>query len=191
MKPLTFLPLLLIAISAPLAAQDDERRYVLDDANSAVDAQVAFLGFGHKTARFPDMAGRLQFSIGSYSDIAMTVDVDARTLTTGDSETKRLRGKQFFDVANYPTVRFTGERMELTGERTAKVTGKVTARGVTRPVVLSVGFSIPPFETTGAEPLSIVARTTIDRRDFGMKAFPLIVGNKVAVTIHARMTPER
>lgn len=184
--------LLALALLLPgqvASAQSDERRYTIDDANSQVDAQVRFLGLAHKTARFPDMKGTLRFSIGNYEAIDMVADIDARTLTTGDSETKRLRGRQFFDVEHHPTVRFVGERMQLTGDRTATVTGRITARGVTRPATIIVGFSIPPFETTGTEPLTIVGTTTIDRRQFGMTAFPLVVGNSVKVTIRARLVP--
>jgi polyisoprenoid-binding protein YceI len=181
--------LLLLPFSLPALAQGDERRYIIDDANSQVDAQVRFLGLAHKTARFPDIIGTLRFSIGNFEVIDMVADIDARTLTTGDSETKRLRGRQFFDVEHHPTVRFVGEKMQLTGDRTANVTGRITARGVTRPVTLVVGFSMPPFETTGTEALVIIGSTTIDRREFGMTAFPLVVGNKVKVTIRARLVP--
>lgn len=179
----------LLLLCSPASAQGDERRYVVDDANSAVEAKVRFLGIASKTARFPDMKGTLRFSIGNFEAIDMVADIDARTLTTGDSETKRLRGKQFFDVERYPTVRFVGEKLELTGDRTANVIGRITARGVTRPATIVIGFSMPPFETTGNEPLAIVGTTTIDRREFGMTAFPLVVGNKVKVTIRARLMP--
>lgn len=188
LRTLLLLPLLVIA-AAPSAAQSDQRRYVVDDSQSDVVARVAFLGLAHKTARFPDMQGTLRFSLGDYQAIDMAVDVDARTLTTGDSETARLRGRQFFDVEHHPTVRFVGRRMELTGERTASVSGQITARGVTRPATIVVTFSQAPFQTSGTEPLSIVGTTTIDRRQFGMTAFPLIIGNRVAVTIRARMVP--
>jgi polyisoprenoid-binding protein YceI len=180
---------LLCMIAAPSRAQGDLRRYVIDDSNSAVDARVAFLGFGRKTAHFPDLSGSLTLSESNYEAVNMTVDVDARTLTTGDSETRRLRGRQFFDVERYPTVRFTAQRMELTGERTATVTGQVTARGITRPTRILLTFSQAPFSTTGSEALGVIGTTTIDRRQFGMTAFPLLVGNQVQITIRARMVP--
>lgn len=180
----------LLLVCVPASAQGDERRYSIDDANSAVEAKVRFLGVASKTARFPDMKGSLRFSIGNYEAISMVADIDARTLTTGDSETRRLRGRQFFDVERYPTVRFVGEKLQLTGDRTANVTGRITARGVTRPATIVIGFSMPPFQTTGNEALAIVGTTTIDRREFGMTAFPLVVGNKVKVTIRARLVPD-
>ena len=162
---------------------------MVDSAASGVDAKVAFLGFATKTARFPDMKGALSLDIDNYEQVSMTVDVDARTLTTGDSETKRLRGKQFFDVEHYPTVRFVAQKMELTGDRGGIVTGLMTAKGVTRPVRLAIGFSKVPWEAAPNEPLIVVGTTAIDRRQFGMGAFPILIGNQVKITIRARMVP--
>jgi polyisoprenoid-binding protein YceI len=180
---------LLLAGLPSVSAQGDARRYVVDPANSAVDARVAFLAFATKTAHFPDMAGSMRLSLSDIGALNMAVDVDARTLTTGDSETRRLRGRQFFDVARYPVVRFVGTRMELTGERTADVAGMVTAKGITRPISLKIVFSSPPAETGSDEPISVTGTGTIDRRQFGMTAFPLIIGNQVKLTIRARMVP--
>ena len=100
-----------------------------------------------------------------------------------------LRGRQFFDVAHYPTVTFVGKQMVLTGERTATVSGTMTARGISRAKTMAIVFSIPPVSTDGSEPLAITGTTTIDRREFGMKAFPLVVGNLVRVKITARVVP--
>lgn len=181
--------LLIFALAQPAIGQGSVRRYVVDDAKSQVDAKVAFLGVASKTARFPDMKGTLSLDINDYQQVSMTVDVDARTLTTGDSETKRLRGRQFFDVERYPTVRFVAQKLELKGDRGGTVTGLMTAKGVTRPVQLVIGFSQVPWEAGPNDPLSIVGTTTIDRRQFGMGAFPILIGNKVKITIHARLVP--
>lgn len=189
MRPLILLALVAAAFPLPLGAQGGLRRYVVDSAASGVDAKVAFLGLATKTARFPDMKGALSLDINDYEQVSMTVDVDARTLTTGDSETKRLRGKQFFDVERYPTVRFVAQKLELTGERGGVVTGLMTAKGVTRPVKLAIGFSKVPWEAAPNEPLVIVGTTAIDRRQFGMGAFPILIGNQVRITIRARMVP--
>jgi polyisoprenoid-binding protein YceI len=184
-----FALILCLLFALPSHAQGGQLRFVVDDANSAVDARVRFLGFGSRTAHFPDMSGSLDLSFDNLETVNMIVEVDARTLTTGDSETKRLRGKQFFDVARYPTVRFAAQRLLMTGKRTATVTGQITARGVTRPSSITLTFSQAPFETNGSEPLGVIGVTTIDRRQFGMTAFPLIIGNQVTVTIRARMVP--
>lgn len=180
---------LALPLGSALYAQSGLRHYVVDGRASRVDARVAFLGFATRTARFPDMSGGLTLATDDPEAIDLRVVVDARTLTTGDAQTKLLRGKRFFDVARYPTVTFTGNRMKLTGDRTATVSGIMTARGVSRPKTMAITFSAPPAETVGTEPLDVTGTTTIDRREFGMKAFPLVVGNKVRVKFTARVVP--
>ena len=189
MRRLIPLAALLALIPLPAGAQGGLRHYVVDRTASGVDARVAFLGISSKTARFPDMTGALSLDINNYEQVSMTVDVDARTLTTGDSETRRLRGRQFFDVEHYPTVRFVAQKLELTGDRGGIVSGLMTAKGVTRPVRLAIGFSKVPWEAAPNEPLTVVGTTTIDRRQFGMGAFPILIGNQVKITIRARMVP--
>lgn len=187
---LAALSVLLLAAGASLptaAVAQETLRYVVDRAASHVDARVAFFGIASKSAHFPDMTGTFDVSPLDLESMKMAVDIDARTLTTGDSETKRLRGRQFFDVANHPVLHFVGSRMTMTGERTALVEGRMTARGVTQPIKLNVTFSIPPVETGGYQPITITGTTTIDRYAFGMRAFPWIIGRMVSVRISARM----
>lgn len=148
MRPFWLIPLaLLLATPGAAAPQPDGnvRRYRIDDAASQVDARVAFLGLSSKTARFPDMSGSLALDINDYQAVDMVVNIDARTLTTGDSETRRLRGRLFFDVAHYPAVVFVAKRLDLTGDRSATVSGLMTAKGVTRPVTLAITFSKAPI----------------------------------------------
>lgn len=189
------LPRLLAAFASlalflsPMAAMAGDLRYVVDKAASRVDAKVAFFGIASKTASFPDMSGTFNLSFADLEALDMVVDIDARTLTTGDSQASTLKGKSFFDVAHHPTVRFVGRRIKMTGDKTADVEGDITARGVTRPIKLAVTFSVPPYSTGGTQPISIVGTGVIDRRQFGMTAYPFIIGSMVKVTIRARMVP--
>ena len=179
----------LLAMLQPAQGAAGDLRYVIDKSASRVDAKVAFLGIASKTAKFPDMSGTFNLSFADLEALDMVVDIDARTLTTGDSQTKTLKGKSFFDVARHPTVRFVGKRLKMTGDKTADVEGLITARGITRPIQLKVTFSVPPFSTGGTQPISIVGTGVIDRRQFGMTAYPIIIGAMVNVTIRARMVP--
>jgi polyisoprenoid-binding protein YceI len=165
-------------------------RYQLDGGASAVSARVSFLGLGHKTARFPAMRGSIKLAPNRLDAIDLDVELDARSMTAGSkTDTEYLKGKAFFDVANHPVVRFSGQRMAMTGPTTARVEGQITARGVTRPAVLAVTFRDPPAKATGRDPIQLTAITTINRRDFGMTAYSMIVGKKVAITITARLVP--
>ena len=176
-------------LALPLQASTPLHRYTLDAA-SAVQARVAFFGLSSKTAGFPRLTGQVVLDPARLDRIDLDVSIDARAITAPDKVTlARLKGKDFFDVEHYPTVRYRGTAMTMTGPASADVRGELTARGVTRPSILKVTFATPPGQITGREPVAITGRTEIDRRDFGMTAWPMIVGRKVTITLKARMVP--
>ncbi|MGB7372642.1 YceI family protein [Pontixanthobacter sp.] len=175
--------LLLTAATMPL-------RYVVDSAGSHVSAKVGFFGIGSKTARFPEVSGTAQIAPGRLDTLALDVTINARALTAPDTLTLgRLKGEKFFWVEKYPTVRFTGNTLQMSGSRSGTVAGRLTARGVTQPVTLAVTFDTPPSEAKTGQPMTITGTTTINRRDFGMKSYSLIVGKNVDITLKAKMVP--
>ncbi len=175
--------LLLIGAAAP-------QRYTIDAAQSEVSAKVAFFGLASKTARFPQVSGGITLAADDPERIDLIVTIDARTITAPDKVTlERLRGPRFFDVEKHPTIVFRGQRMRLIDDRNTEVAGRLSARGVTRPATLSVRFAEPPLQADGRSPLELTAETVIDRRDFGMTAYPLIVGRKVRISIRAVLVP--
>lgn len=189
---LTIRPLLALAVLlGATASAPPAYRYRLDAAGSQVSARVSYFGVGHKTVRFPTMRGSLRLVPDRPDTLDLDVELDARAMTAGSkTDTDYLKGKAFFDVTNHPVVRFSGERMAMTGDTTARVEGRITARGVTRPAVLAVTFAQPPARATGREPIALTATTAINRRDFGMTSYGLIVGKTVKITIRARLVPD-
>jgi polyisoprenoid-binding protein YceI len=183
---LALVPLLAIAATAPAPSH----HYWLDGAHSSVSAKVSYMAFGSKTARFPQMRGSIRLNPTHLEAIDLDVELDATALDAGGkTDTSYLRGKDFFWVQQYPLVRFSGHRMTMTGATTAQVDGDITARGVTRPATLAVTFKDPPARATGRDPVQLTAQARINRRDFGMTAYSMVVGKMVTITIDARLMP--
>ena len=179
-----------IAIMLLLTAAALPQNYSVDPASSAVSAKVGFLGIGSKTASFPKMSGTATISPERLQDMTIDITLDARALTAPDRVTLgRLRGKKFFWVERYPTVRFAGKGLTLTGEKSGQVAGKLTARGITKPVVFSVNFAKPLASVKPGDAITISGKTKIDRRDFGMTSYGLIVGKNVDIGLTMRMVP--
>ncbi len=163
--------------------------YQLDGNSSDVSAKVAFFGFASKTARFPRMEGAVTIVRGAPEQAIIDVTFDAVTIEAPDETTlKRLRGEKFFWVERYPTIRFVGRSLELSSPTRGTLTGELTARGVTRSETLDVTFASDPSARTG-QPVEFTAEMEIDRRDYGMKSYQLIVGNTVDISLRARMVP--
>ncbi|HSF11501.1 MAG TPA: YceI family protein [Erythrobacter sp.] len=180
------LPLLAVFALANVGAP---QRYVLDASASDVSAKVPFFGLSSKTARFPRMQGAVTIVPGAPERAVIDVTFDATAIEAPDSVTlARLRGEKFFWVEKYPTVRFIGRSLKMTSATRGTVAGDLTARGITQPQTLTVTFDADPLEQVG-KPVSFTGTTTIDRRQYGMKSYQLVVGNKVDITLKARMVP--
>lgn len=183
--------LLLLAFAAlALTGAAAGTNYAVDSAGSSVSAKVAFFGIGSKTAGFPDLSGTARLSPSDPQQIDLDVKINARALTAPDKTTRdRLKGEKFFWVEKYPTVRFQGSRMVLKDGKSGTVQGSLTARGVTKPVTLAITFDRPPSKAKPGDAITLTGTTQINRYDFGMKSYSLIVGKTVNITLKARLRP--
>jgi polyisoprenoid-binding protein YceI len=189
----TLLRLLVLPLLAMFALANTigtPQRYTLDASASNVSAKVPFFGLASKTARFPKMQGAVTIVPGAPERAVIDVTFDATAIEAPDPVTLgRLRGEKFFWVEKYPSIRFVGRSLKLSSTTRGTVSGELTARGVTRPATLAVIFDNDPTAVTG-KPVSFTGTTTIDRREYGMKSYQLVVGNKVDITLKARMLPQ-
>ena len=182
---------LLVAIIGLSAAQPAGQMYRVDNAASNLSAKVPFLGLGRRTAGFPEVEGTIQLDRSRPEDITLDVSIDATALTAGDDLTlSRLKGERFFWVEKYPQVRFVGRQMKLKSPTEGTVQGELTARGVTRPVTLEVSFNQVPSEAAASDIITLTGTTRINRYDFGMNSYRLIVGKYVNIELTARMVPQ-
>lgn len=172
------LTLALAFAAAPLAAQEIERSFpaqtfTLDPAHTVVLFSVNHLGFSNFTAGFDTVTASLQLDPDApeTSRLSVSVEVDSLDLPTppeGFRET--LLGPEWFDAATYPEITFVSGSITRTGDKTARVEGTLTLRGVSQPVTLDVtyngGWGKQPFEPQARAGFS--ASTTISRSAFGM-----------------------
>ena len=184
--------LALLVFLVPVAAGAQSTaplNYRLDGSASSVSARVAFFGLSSKTARFPRMEGVVQIVPGAPERAIIDVTFDAEAIEAPDETTlRRLRGEKFFWVERYPTIRFVGRSLSMTSPTMGTVTGELTARGVTRSETLEVTFASDPAKA-GSSAVSFTGEMEINRRDYGMKSYQLIVGNTVKIRLSARMVP--
>jgi len=194
MQAIRLILLPLIALFAGIAALAQQPgsgalRYTLDSDASDVSARVPFFGLASKTARFPRMEGAVTIVPDAPERAVIDVSFDAGAIEAPDRVTlRRLRGEKFFWVEKYPTIRFVGRSLKMSNPHEGTLAGTLTARGVSKPQTLSVTFDTPPGKAVG-KPISFTGKTTIDRRDYGMKSYQLIVGNEVDIELRARMVP--
>ena len=119
----------------------------------------------------------------------LSVTIDAASIDTNDEvRNEHLRSPDFFNAAEFPTLTFTATAIEVTGEKTGKITGELTMVGVTKPVTLDVTFNAKaplPWDASVVK-AGFTATGSINPGDWGMaKVAEFSVGPDVAITINA------
>lgn len=178
-----------LPIAAALLIGNAPQTYTLDTKASSIAAKVPFLGIGSRTATFNTLTGSVAFVPNKPSAAKVNVTIHTRDIKAPDSLTlKRLKSDKFFWVDKYPKATFKGSNLTMTGARKGKISGTLTARGVTRAETLFVTFDRPPTQAAG-KAINLTGSMKINRRNYGMTSFGLIVGKTVTINLKARMVP--
>jgi len=113
------------------------------------------------------------------------VSIDTSSVNTRDAQQDvQLRGPDFFDVAHFPVMNFVSTRVERTGAHALRITGDVTLRGITRPMVLAVEVT-QDLSQAGPVAARFTATGQIKRSQFGMPKYLDITGDTVEIRISA------
>jgi polyisoprenoid-binding protein YceI len=173
---------LALAAQAPAATAADLR----------IDSTHSYAGFGVRLLWLHTIHGRFTRVSGSFEPqpdgrvvVAAQVAVDSLAM-----DSARLRrwvlAEEFFDAARYPTLRFVSapvSRATLT--HGGPLDGRMTLRGVTRPVQLQLE---PADCEVGV--CTIEAHGEVQRSDFGMRNHHTVLSDRVALALSIALARE-
>ena len=157
--------------------------YVIDTTRSEVLFSYS-MTLSSGTGRFSSMSGTASIDDTAQQNTKVQAVIDTRTLRASMYQGE-LRGADFFDVARYPQMLFKSRSVRPKTATTADIVGDITVKGVTRPIVLHA--TLQPPGPGGAREFR--AKTRINRNDFNMTAYALLVGDMVDIEIRALLRP--
>ena len=114
------------------------------DSASEVTFKIKNLGF-NTSGSFSGLAGTITFTPDDFAGCSFDVHIEANTVNTGvEMRDNHLRSDDFFDVKNYPQIRFVSEKVTGTKKNgTLFVSGKLTMKGITKDI--SFPFTAQPI----------------------------------------------
>lgn len=136
----------------------------IDPSHSSVEFVIKHMGLATVKGRATGVAGTI--TGGSKPSLEGTVAVGGLT-TFDENRDAHLQSPDFFDADRYPELRFASTEVALDGG-TLVVTGDLTIKGVTKPVVLTGTFAGTGVDPWGNERIGLDLSGTIDRTEFGV-----------------------
>jgi polyisoprenoid-binding protein YceI len=167
------------AFSLAAEPQDDQTHTVVKP-----DSRIEFhttSTFGKSVGVFRSWDADLKIPTDNFADASLILEIEAASVSTGSGlRDKEAKGKNFFNVKDYPTIRFASKSIAPDADPSKlRMDAELTMRGITKPV--SVNIILHPKEN-GVQRFE--GDFSFDRREFGMTHNVLI--DKIANTVLVR-----
>jgi len=168
--------------------------WTVDTAHAEIGFAVRHLMIATIRGRFGAVTGTVTLDEKHPRNAKVDVTVDVSSIDTRqEMRDNHLRSPDFFDVANFPSMRFVSTKIEgdITGE--FKVIGDLTIRGTTREVTLNVVNEGRGMDPWGNERTGISATAKISRSAFGLtwnqalEAGGVAVGDEVKLSLDVEL----
>jgi polyisoprenoid-binding protein YceI len=168
--------------------------YDIDVSHSNVDFVVRHLMISKVRGGFSSYRGAVTIA-DVPEESSVQVSIDAASITTNDEQRDgHLRSADFFDAEQYPALTFASTGVEAVKGDHWRVTGDLTIKDVTKPVVLDVTFDGAQTDPWGGARLGFSASTEIDREDWGLtwnqalETGGVLLGKKIKIELGVEAT---
>ena len=156
-----------LAEEAP-AASNVSGDYVLDPAHTRIGFSARHAMVTKVRGQFDEFAGTAHVDAENPASSTVEVTIQSASVTTGQAQRDgHLKTPDFFDVENYPEIRFVSTDVQRDGTEWS-ITGDLTINAVTKPVTVlfeETGTAKDPFGNLRA---GFEGSVTINRGDWGL-----------------------
>ena len=156
--------------------------YQIDNAHTSVVFAINHFGLSYIYGRFNQCRGSFRLNNGELTADGLEFVIDAASIDTNNKERDaHLRGPDFFDTQQFPSIKFTAKNLKKVGNQ-FQISGELEMHGVKRPITLPVqlvGTGPGPF---GKQRAGCYAKFMLKRSEFGMDNMLQSLGDTVSIT---------
>ena len=158
-----------LAIAAAGLAHAESASYNADPSHTFVTFEAKHFGTSTLRGRFDKKEGSVTIDTAAKSGKA-DITIDTTSISTGvPALDTHLKSKDFFNAAEAPTAKFSGDKFSFDGNKVTSVSGTLTMLGKTQPVTLTASnFNCYDSPNLKREVCGGDFETTIARSQWGM-----------------------
>ncbi len=118
--------------------------------------------------RFNKITGTVRYTSDSETGLELEVTMAIDSVDSGSERLDgHLKSEDFFFAEKYPNATFKSSSSKKVGENTYEVSGKLTMRGVTRPITVNVDW-LGTSDSRRGKTCGLETTFTVKRTDFGI-----------------------
>jgi polyisoprenoid-binding protein YceI len=170
--------------------------YDIDSTHSSAHFSVRHLMISNVKGEFTKVSGTVTYDPDDPKASKVEATIDVASLHTRDEQRDgHLKSADFFDVANFPEIKFVSKSVEPDGHDEYLVKGDMSIHGVTREEVLHVEGPTPEVKDPwGNFKAGAAATGKISRKDFGLtwnaalETGGVMIGDEIKINLEVELT---
>ncbi len=166
----------------------------IDPAHSLIEFSVTHMMIAKVRGRFNNFSGVVELNESQPEKTSVDVEIDVESIDTRQQQRDdHLRSADFFNIAEYPKMKFISTEVKIVDQKHAVLIGNLTIKDITKPVSLNVefnGLSKSPWGSTSA---GFSATGKINRKDWvltwnqTLETGGVLVGDEITVNIEIEL----
>lgn len=191
---LTLLGLMVFVVGAYAAT----KTWQIDKNHTTIGFTVEHMKISEVSGEFEEYEGTIKTDGKDFSDAEISMSIDVKSINTdNEKRDQHLASEDFFHAEKHPKIKFESTKLEKTGDKEYRLTGKLTMRGKTQKETFKAthnGTVKDPFSEMIVSGWKISGK--VNRYDYGLKwdktteAGNLIVGKEVKINCDVELKSE-
>jgi polyisoprenoid-binding protein YceI len=168
--------------------------YQIDYAHSQIQFTVRHMMISKVRGWFENFEGTVNLDEETPANTTVDVRIDAASINTRDEKRDgHLRSPDFLDAEKHPHITFKSKRVEVLGERQARLTGDLTIRGITHEVAMDVEYAGSAKSPWGTTSFGFNGHTVINRKDWNLtwnqalETGGVLVGDEISIEVELEL----
>lgn len=166
-------------------------QWTIDPAHSEIHFKIRHLMISTVTGSFGTFEGGAETEGDDFSNARIHFSADVSSISTNQADRDgHLKSADFFDAEKYPKITFEGAGMTKTGEDEYELTGNLTIRDITKPVMLKAEAGGTAKDMYGNTKAAFAVTGKINRKDFGLTWNAALETGGVVISDEVRLQAE-
>ena len=164
-------------------------KYFVDPTHAYINFQYNHLGLSNPVLQFDEFKMAMDLDVANPTNTKVNLEIVTDSVDTGSEIWhEHITGDKWFDSANNPTITFDSSELAANADGTYDLTGNLTIKEVTKPVVLKVTVNAAMLHPRSKKPVvGISAVGGLKRSDWDLGANAPFVSDEVKLEIQAEM----